>query len=96
MAGWLAVAMTRLPPTLGDTPTQPLEVGRTSRGVQPAQRTALAVRDGGCVFPGCARPLALVRRPSSPALAALARPTARTWPWCAGLIIGLCMRAGGG
>jgi hypothetical protein len=39
-------------------PTQPLEVGRAGRVVQSAQRTALAVRDGGCVFPGCAGPLA--------------------------------------
>jgi hypothetical protein len=29
-----------------------LEVGRTTRVVQAAQRTALAVRDSGCVFPG--------------------------------------------
>jgi HNH endonuclease len=33
-----------------------LEVGRATRVVSPAQRTALAVRDGGCVFPGCDRP----------------------------------------
>jgi hypothetical protein len=54
----LQVAMALLPPILGGAPTQPLDVGRTSRVVQPAHRTALAVRDGGCVFPGCARPLA--------------------------------------
>jgi hypothetical protein len=36
----------------------PLEVGRATRVVHPAQRAALAVRDGGCVFPGCDRPLA--------------------------------------
>jgi hypothetical protein len=54
----LRAAMTLLPPALGGAPTQPLEVGRTSRVVQAAQRTALAVRDGGCVFPGCTRPLA--------------------------------------
>ena len=50
--------MALLPPTLGGAPTQPLEVGRTTRVIQPAQRTALAVRDGGCVFPDCQRPLA--------------------------------------
>ncbi|HEY6710493.1 MAG TPA: HNH endonuclease signature motif containing protein, partial [Actinomycetota bacterium] len=54
----LRAAMALLPPALGGAPTQPLEVGRASRVVQSAQRTALAVRDGGCVFPGCARPLA--------------------------------------
>jgi hypothetical protein len=54
----LRTAIALLPPALGGAPTQPLEVGRTSRVVQPAQRTALAVRDGGCVFPDCTRPLA--------------------------------------
>jgi hypothetical protein len=54
----LRAAMRLLPPALGGAPTQPLEVGRTSRVVQPAQRNALAVRDGGCVFPNCDRPLA--------------------------------------
>ena len=32
-------------------PTQPLEVGRTSRVIHPTQRLALAGRDGGWVFP---------------------------------------------
>jgi hypothetical protein len=54
----LRTAARLLPPILGGAPAQPLEVGRTTRVVQPAQRTALAVRDGGCVFPGCDRPLA--------------------------------------
>jgi uncharacterized protein DUF222/HNH endonuclease len=58
LAGRLRAALALLPPVLGGAPTQPLEVGRTSRVVQPAQRIALAVRDGGCVFPGCERPLA--------------------------------------
>jgi hypothetical protein len=53
----LRTAAALLPPVLGGAPTQPLDVGRTTRVVQPAQRTALAVRDGGCVFPGCDRPL---------------------------------------
>jgi hypothetical protein len=35
-----------------------LEVGRATRVVAPAQRSALSVRDGGCRFPGCDRPLA--------------------------------------
>jgi hypothetical protein len=58
LAERLQTAAARLPPVLGGAPTQPLEVGRTSRVVQPAQRVALAVRDNGCVFPGCDRLLA--------------------------------------
>jgi hypothetical protein len=54
----LRAAAALLPPALGGAPRQPLEVGRATRVVQPAQRSALAVRDGGCVFPGCDRPLA--------------------------------------
>jgi hypothetical protein len=58
LAAQLRAAAALLPPILGGAPSQPLDVGRTSRVVSPAQRTALAVRDGGCVFPGCDRPLA--------------------------------------
>ena len=32
---------------------QPLDVGRTRRCVTPAQRKAIAARDGGCAYPGC-------------------------------------------
>jgi hypothetical protein len=58
LQGRLQTAMTLLPSTLGGAPSQPLDIGRTTRVIQPAQRMALAVRDGGCVFPGCDRPLA--------------------------------------
>jgi Domain of unknown function (DUF222)/HNH endonuclease len=58
LQGRLRAAMALLPPVLGGAPTQPLEVGRTTRVIQPAQRNALTVRDGGCVFPDCERPLA--------------------------------------
>jgi hypothetical protein len=70
LAERVRAAAALLPPVLGGAPTQPLEVGRTRRVVPTAQRTALAVRDGGCVFPGCARPPGLVRGPSSAPLAA--------------------------
>jgi hypothetical protein len=33
-----------------------LDLGREHRTFSPAQRTALAVRDGGCLWPGCDRP----------------------------------------
>ena len=33
-----------------------LDLGRSQRLFSPAQRTALAVRDGGCLWPGCDRP----------------------------------------
>jgi hypothetical protein len=54
----LRAAMALLPPTLGGAPRQPLDVGRATRVIHPAQRAALAVRDGGCVFLDCDRPLA--------------------------------------
>ncbi|HWC43130.1 MAG TPA: DUF222 domain-containing protein [Actinomycetota bacterium] len=58
MAVRLRAAAAQLPPVLGGAPSQPLDVGRATRVIQPAQRAALTVRDGGCVFPGCDRPLA--------------------------------------
>jgi HNH endonuclease len=58
VADRLQAAMALLPPILGGAPSQPLDVGRASRVISPAQRSALAVRDGGCVVPDCARPLA--------------------------------------
>ena len=39
-----------------DGASEPLDVGRASRTVSPAQRRALTIRDRGCVFPGCDRP----------------------------------------
>jgi Domain of unknown function (DUF222)/HNH endonuclease len=56
--GWLRAVLAKLPPILGGAPSRPLNLGRSTRVVSPAQRQALAVRDGGCVFPGCSRPLA--------------------------------------
>ena len=41
--------------TLFDTRI-PLDVGRTQRTATAAQRRAVAVRDGGCIIPGCAVP----------------------------------------
>ena len=58
LPGRLRAALALLPPTLGGPLSRPLDVGRATRVVQPAQRAALAVRDRGCVFPGCQRPLA--------------------------------------
>jgi hypothetical protein len=56
LAARLWAAATLLPPALGGAPTQPLEVGRTSRVVTAAQRAALVVCDGGCAVAGCDRP----------------------------------------
>lgn len=44
-----------LPPPLRG-PSQILDVGRTARTATSAIRKALAMRDKGCVFPGCDRP----------------------------------------
>jgi hypothetical protein len=57
LQGRLRAALALLPPPRGGAPSRPLDVGRSTRVVTPAQRSALAVRDGGCVFPDCDRPL---------------------------------------
>lgn len=36
-------------------PGQQLRLGRKTRKISPAQRRALRIRDGGCMFPGCHR-----------------------------------------
>ncbi|WP_315549732.1 DUF222 domain-containing protein [Microbacterium aurum] len=50
------VCETGVVPVTVDSCGNPLDVGRESRLFTPAQRTALAVRDGGCMWPGCDRP----------------------------------------
>lgn len=45
-----------LTPVVLGSASEVLDVGRTIRLVTPALRRALSVRDGGCVFPGCAAP----------------------------------------
>lgn len=42
-----------------DSCGNPLDVGRTERCFTPKQRIALAVRDGGCMWPGCDRPASM-------------------------------------
>jgi hypothetical protein len=44
-----------LPALLGSA-GEILDLGRTVRGFTPAQRRAIAIRDRGCVVPGCHRP----------------------------------------
>ena len=39
-----------------DGDSQPLDVGRRTRTISPAQRRALIIRDGGCRWQGCDRP----------------------------------------
>jgi Domain of unknown function (DUF222) len=96
LADRLQAAMALLPPILGGAPSQPLDVGRASRVVTPAQRSALAVRDGGWVFPHCARPLFPGARATTWSTGPTAAPpTWPIWPWCAGPIIGWSTRGAG-
>lgn len=47
----------RIIPALYGTKSCPLDVGRSSRVVTPAIHKALVLRDKGCRFPGCGRPV---------------------------------------
>jgi hypothetical protein len=96
LAARLRAAARLLPPTLGGAPTQPLEVGRTSRVVTAAQRAALLVRDGGCAFPGCDRPPAWCEAHHLRHWLHGGPTTWRTWRCCAEPITGRSMRAAGG
>ena len=55
LLGYLSCTAT-LTRVLLDGNGAPLDVGRAHRLATPAQRKALAVRDGGCIVPGCACP----------------------------------------
>ncbi|MEJ3404774.1 DUF222 domain-containing protein [Rathayibacter sp. YIM 133350] len=50
------MASAGLVPLIFSATSVPLDLGRTARLFSPAQRLALADRDGGCAFPGCTRP----------------------------------------
>jgi hypothetical protein len=95
LAARLRAAARLLPPTLGGAPTQPLEVGRTSRVVTAAQRAALLVRDGGCAVAGCDRPPAWCEAHHLVHWLHGGPPTWPTWRCCAGPTIGRSMRAAG-
>ncbi len=43
-------------PVFTDPANNPLNLGRRVRFFTPAQKNALVIRDGGCVFPGCEQP----------------------------------------
>jgi len=43
-------------PAVLDGRGQPVDVGREQRTFNGPRRTAIEVRDGGCVWPGCSRP----------------------------------------
>ncbi len=51
----LAAGAEIIPLVLGSG-SEPLDLGRTARLYSPAQRRALAARDGGCIWPGCSAP----------------------------------------
>jgi hypothetical protein len=93
LAARLRTAAALLPSILGGAPTQPLEVGRTTRVGTAAQRTAPAVRDDGCAFPDCQRPWPGARPIICGTGWTAAPPTRPTW-CCAARIIGRSMRGG--
>src|SRR6266705_3702173 len=58
LTGRLRAALAGLPPALGGTPQEVIDLGRTTRVIPTRLRRALAARDHGCTAPGCDRPAA--------------------------------------
>jgi hypothetical protein len=96
LADPLRAAARLLPPALGGAPTQPLEVGRTSRVVTAAQRAALWSATAAARWPAATDPRPGARPTICATGPTAAPPTSRTWRWCAGPITGRCTKAGGG
>src|SRR5512132_3067 len=88
----LQTAAALLPPVLGGAPTQPLEVGRTTRVVQPGQRLAWPCATAAASSLAATGPLPGVRPIICGTGGMAAPPTWTTWSCCAGLIIGPSMR----
>src|SRR5512132_4286827 len=88
----LQTAAALLPPVLGGDPTQPLEVGRTTRVVQPGQRLAWPCATAAASSLAATGPLPGVRPIICGTGGMAAPPTWATWSCCAGLIIGPSMR----
>src|SRR5829696_4096292 len=96
LAARLQAATALLPRILGGAPTQPLEVGRTTRVVQPAQRAALAVRDGAVSSPTVNGPWPGATPTICGTGSTAAPPTWPTWPCYAEPTTEPSMRAAGG
>jgi hypothetical protein len=91
----LQTAAALLPPILGRAPSQPLDLGRTTRVVTPTQRIALAVRDGAACSRAANAPWPGAKPTTCGTGWTAARPTWPTWCCCAGLIIGPSTTAAG-
>jgi hypothetical protein len=80
----LRTALALLPPVLGGAPTQPLEVGRSSRVVLAAQRNALTVRAAAAPSPAARDHRGAATPTTSTAGSTAATRAWRTCACCAG------------
>ena len=82
-----------IPAVLGGV-SQILDLGTPQRLATPTQRRNLALRDGGCLFPGCERPPAVCEAHHRKHRIEAARPPSTTWIFSAFSITTWCMKAG--
>jgi hypothetical protein len=96
LAARLRTAMTLLPPVLGGAPTQPLEVGRTTRVVPPPNVSLWPCATAAVGSPAVPGPWPGARPIICATGCTAAPPTWRIWRCCAGPTTGRSMRAAGG